>query len=76
MRRIFPILCGLALVATSAAQRTPVRDSQQASTTPTVKGVLGGPRGAVFETPSQMCDPNDFRMRWPGHFAITRERST
>jgi hypothetical protein len=59
MRCIFPILCGLALVATSAAQSAPAPGSQQTSKTLIVKGVLGGPRVAVFETPSQMCNPND-----------------
>jgi hypothetical protein len=48
MRAILPILFCFTLIALSAAQNTP-----------TVTGVLGGPRVPVFVTPQQMCDPND-----------------
>ena len=57
MRRILPLLCGLVLVAASAAQSAP--QGQQGSSTPTVKGVLDSSRTAVFETPRQSCDEND-----------------
>jgi hypothetical protein len=59
MRRILPILCGLVLIAISAAQSAPGPDSEQASKTSTVKGVLDDSRTAVFETPQDSCNPND-----------------
>ncbi len=57
MKSLFPLLCGLALVTISAAQSVP--DGPQASSTPTIQGVLEGSRTAVFETPRQSCNQND-----------------
>src|ERR1700679_490124 len=59
MRPILPFLFCLTLIAVAAAQNNPVAGTQIPQTTPTVTGVLGGPRVPVFVTPKQMCDPND-----------------
>jgi hypothetical protein len=49
----------LVLIAISVAQGAPGPDGQQASRTPTVKGVLDRARTAVFEAPKQSCDASD-----------------
>jgi len=59
MRRMLPILCGLALIAVSAAQSAPEADGQAASTIPTITGALEGSRIAVFKTPQDSCIQND-----------------
>jgi hypothetical protein len=59
MRPILPISFALTMIAVSAAQSNPVPGGHMPQTTPTVTGVLGGPRVPVFVTPQQMCDPND-----------------
>jgi len=57
MRWLLPILCGLALLAVSAAQSAV--DNSAASTTPTITGSLEGSRVAVFKTPQDSCTQND-----------------
>ncbi len=59
MKRILPILCGLALAASSAAQRAPETNGGAASTTPTITGALEGARTAIFRTPRESCTQND-----------------
>ncbi len=59
MKRIFPILCSLALIAVSSAQSDRAIDGLAASGTPTITGVLAGPRVAVFKTPEDSCAQND-----------------
>ena len=59
MRSILPILFAFTLTAVSTAQNEPVPAGQNPQSTPTVTGVLGGPRVPVFVTPQQMCDSND-----------------
>jgi hypothetical protein len=60
MRRIFPILCGLALVAVSAAQNDAASGTQQNSAERrTVKGVLDGPRAVVFDSAKDSCEQID-----------------
>src|SRR5579863_8607671 len=63
MKCILPVLCGLALIAVSAAQSVPEAGSQAASTapltTPTIRGELEGARVAVFKSPLDSCTQND-----------------
>ncbi len=59
MRPILPILFCSTLIVVCAAQNHPAPAGQMTQTTPTVTGVLGGPRVPVFVTPQQMCDAND-----------------
>lgn len=57
MKRMSPILCGLILVAVSAAQSNPEPSAPQASgKTRTVRGVLQGPRTVVFDTAKNSCE--------------------
>ena len=57
MKRMSPILCGLILVAVSAAQSNPEPSAPQASSkTRAVKGVLQGPRTVVFDTAKDSCE--------------------
>jgi hypothetical protein len=46
-------------MAVSAAQAMSAADESAAPKIPTVKGVLVGPRKAVFKTPKDSCGPND-----------------
>jgi hypothetical protein len=48
MKRFFPFLCAMAMIAVSAAQNTP-----------TITGTLDGSRTIVFETQVDSCSPND-----------------
>jgi hypothetical protein len=60
MRRMLPIMTGLALLAVSAsAQTVPSASGQQVSTAPTINAVLDGDRTAVFSTPQDSCTAND-----------------
>jgi hypothetical protein len=59
MRRILPILCGLALMAVSQAQTALDAEGQPASKTATITGKLEGSRTAVFRTPKDSCIQND-----------------
>jgi hypothetical protein len=60
MRRVFFILCGLFLVAVSAAQSNPVAGGQQTSgKINTVTGKLKGPRTVVFDTAKNSCELTD-----------------
>ena len=56
-RIILSVFCSLTMIAFAAAQNTLVDD--QASTAPTVKAALDGPRTAIFVSPQDSCDPND-----------------
>jgi hypothetical protein len=59
LRPLLPFLCGLALIAVSAAQSAPEANGQSPSSTPTITGVLEGSRVPVFTTPQDSCMPND-----------------
>jgi hypothetical protein len=61
MRRMLPLVCGLALIAVASAQSGPDADGQADSTTPTptITGELEGSRVAIFRTPQDSCMPND-----------------
>jgi len=56
MKRMFPLLCVLALIAVSEAQST---SEYLAFKTPTVKGSLDGPRTPIFISPKDSCNQND-----------------
>jgi hypothetical protein len=57
MKHIFPIACGLIVVATSFGQNNPAPAVQHSSSqTHTVKGVLEGPRTVVFDTAKNSCE--------------------
>jgi hypothetical protein len=57
MKHIFPIVCGLIVVATSFGQNNPAPAVQHSSSqTRTVKGVLEGPRTVVFDTAKNSCE--------------------
>jgi hypothetical protein len=57
MKLVFPVLAVMALLVLPAARNRP--QFSQATLTPTITGVLEGPRLAVFETPQDSCVPND-----------------
>jgi len=58
MRRMLPIVTGLALLTLStAAQSAP--PAQQAASAGTIKAVLDGGRTQVFTTPHDSCSPDD-----------------
>jgi hypothetical protein len=60
MRRMLPILCGLALAGISVAQSSPAAGAQPAAKTPTIAGVVDfSSRTAVFTSPEQSCNNND-----------------
>jgi hypothetical protein len=60
MKRIFPILCTLTLVATSLGQSNSAPSGQQTSSQiRTIKGALEGPRTAVFDTAKNSCELTD-----------------
>jgi hypothetical protein len=62
MKCIFPVVCGVALVAAAVAQSGPGTDGRQVerpAKTPTITGVLDTSRTAVFSTPDQSCNRND-----------------
>src|SRR6202451_1371201 len=59
MRRMLPILCGLAMIAVSQAQSSFEAEGQPASETPTITGKLEGSRAAVVRTPKDSCNQND-----------------
>jgi hypothetical protein len=58
MKVIIPILCGLAMVGTAAAQSNP-QGGQATNKLATLTGTLEGPRTAVFETPQDSCTHDD-----------------
>ena len=60
MRRMLPIVVGLALLTLSgAAQCAPPAPAQQAASAGTIKAVLDGGRTQVFTTPHDSCSPDD-----------------
>ncbi len=60
MRRMLPIVTGLALLTLSAAaQSAPPAPAQQAASAGTLKAVLDGGRTQVFTTPHDSCSPDD-----------------
>jgi hypothetical protein len=60
VRRVLPILCGLILVAVAVAQSNPATDGEQTpGEAPSIKGVLEGPRNAVFDTAKDSCEVTD-----------------
>src|SRR5580692_12890372 len=59
MRRMLPILCGLALIVVSEAQSSLPAEGPPGSATATITGKLEGSRVAVFRTPKDSCIPND-----------------
>src|SRR5580658_3416250 len=58
MRRMLPIVTGLALLTLSAAAQC-APPAQQAASAGTIKAVLDGGRTQVFTTPHDSCSPDD-----------------
>jgi hypothetical protein len=58
MRRMLPIVTGLALLTLSAAAQS-APPAQQAASAGTIKAVLDGGRTQVFTTPHDSCSPDD-----------------
>jgi hypothetical protein len=60
MRRMLPVVTGLALLTLSAAaQSAPPAPAQQAASAGTIKAVLDGGRTQVFTTPHDSCSADD-----------------